>query len=190
MNYMYLLELATSVRRSSSIQFYYLILGRLLGWWERRNQTIWICWYINCSGHWKGKISILPDKCFKAIETHYIILLQGLMTPILRNADQKSISAISSEVLILIIRFILFVVIFWATFYFVVVEFDFCIILLFIFLSLLTSLFSLLTNNIRYNVISHGKYRLIILSLVLLWFLSSWFSKKSLVKCYFIKYSS
>ena len=37
-------------------------------------------------------------KVFEGVKLHYSILLQGLMTPILRNADQKSISAISLEV--------------------------------------------------------------------------------------------
>lgn len=42
--------------------------------------------------------------CFKVVGSIgsklYFILLQGLMTPIVRNADQKSISAISNEVLL------------------------------------------------------------------------------------------
>lgn len=71
----------------------------ILECWERGNRFVWFCRHINCSCYWEGMFTIIcPFICLELIWLHYILILQGLMTPIVRNADQKSISSISSEV--------------------------------------------------------------------------------------------
>lgn len=81
---------------------------------ERRSRFMWFCWYINCSCYREGILPLFCSLAFIWISGNNkykekmgkisillfpdIIWVQGLMTPIVRNADQKTISAISIEV--------------------------------------------------------------------------------------------
>lgn len=76
--------------------------GSILECWEGWGDFKWFYWHIHSSCHWEGN-----QRCstVSMIVSFYKILkpfvwLQGLMTPIIKNADQKTISAISSEVIL------------------------------------------------------------------------------------------